>query len=92
MYILNFLIEIQKSKSHYGINANFHNYNTRRAEQNKRPKFRLTITARSSLPFSIYNKLTAETKNLNVIILNNRVKPYLLENEFYSVTDFCLIF
>lgn len=80
---LDSLIEIQKSKSYFVTNANFHNCNIRTAEYIRPLKLRLTISAKNSQPITFYNNSRQKLRPWMFLIFKTEWK-----DTFYSVTEY----
>lgn len=88
LYVYHSLLVIHKNKATYGTHSEIHNYNTRHAGDLIIPKFRYNKSKRNTVNLHLYNKIPIVWRDMKYNLFKSKVKKYLIDNAFYSVSEF----
>jgi Reverse transcriptase (RNA-dependent DNA polymerase) len=92
LFIYNMLLEIHDISSGVEKQSDIHHYNTRRADNLRTRRFRLSKSQKNSLDYGLYNILPTSLKSLNFKQFKSRLKSQLLDYCFYSANEFITCF
>lgn len=88
LYILRHLVHIHSNLADFNTNGQYHSYATRAAHDLRPLGLRLSTSCRNSSQIDLYNKVPPLIRKLNSKQFKLKVKTYLIENAFYSVSEY----
>lgn len=88
VYVYFMLLEIHRVRSSLPVNSDYHSYGTRNVASIRPIRFRLEMSSRNSLNLGLYNHLPLSLRNLSLPKFKSSLKKILIEQSFYSVSEF----